>query len=199
MALQAQVNLHPTCCVMVATSATGIHTIEPRIPKGICELTFSAHGVISVFPPRPFHILISSFPEKAMHLPRPMVIAYATRPPIFVMTASSTLHHQPALRASEILDHCALRNKHFVKHEAEQNTALRKALQVEHDKVRNLVEAVHYKPHTDQELQIDERVHQKQNATAQVKNNWSEKVAISSQHHAYRKPFIEMLSQFLCM
>lgn len=56
-------------------------------------MTFAPQGVIDVLPSEPFHVSVTSFSENAMHLQKYMELAYATRPPTSVITASSASHH----------------------------------------------------------------------------------------------------------
>lgn len=125
-----------------------------------------------------------------------MVQTNATKPTITPLTASSTLHHQPSTGAPENLNYFALGNKHFSNSEAEHSTASSKALQTNPDNFRGLVRTVHFKPCTDRESQIDEHVHKKQNATAQLKKRLSNEFAISTQFDTYKKPFTDFILQF---
>lgn len=77
MARKALLQPHTECHVMVITSASGLHTIQPRILEGIRQLTFSANGRIDVVPSQLFYILIYNFFAKVMHLPKHMVLTYA--------------------------------------------------------------------------------------------------------------------------
>lgn len=158
---------------MDTTSASSIHTIEGQTLGGTCQLTMAAHGVMDVLSLSPFHILICSFPAKVMHLSMLMIVAYATRRPTSVVTASSTWTSN---RSPQSLVHSVLCDEHSANCKAEQNTALSKALQAEHENIHKLVAAVHYRPRTDRELQIDKHVRQKQDATAQLKKHCKEEV-----------------------
>lgn len=193
---QALLQSHTKCREMITTPVSGIHPFEPEILVEARELTIPTHCVTDVVPSRPFQILISNFFEKAMHLPKHMVVAFAMVLPASVMTASTTLTHEPPMGAPENLDHSALRDEHSAYCKAEHNTALSKALKAKHDIVHNLVEAVHFKLRTDRESQIDQQKRQKQDPTAQLKKNWRREVAISAQYHSYQKPFINKLSKF---
>lgn len=96
----------------------------------------------------------------------------------------------------ESRDNSALSDEQSVNCEAEQKIAQSEALPAKHDTVHNISGAVDYKPCTVRELQIDEHVRRKQDATAQLKKNLSKELAISPQYHASKKPFIEILSHF---
>lgn len=157
---------------------------------------FFAYVVIDVIPPQPFHILTSNFSANAMHLRKHMVVAYDTEPPTSITTASSDLHCQPPTKTPKRLDCSASRDDRSANGEVEQNAALLEALLERHDNVHNLVKAVNYKPRTDRKPQIDEHTRQKQGPIARLKKICSKAVAIFEQYHAYKKLFIDMLSQF---
>lgn len=125
-----------------------------------------------------------------------MVVTYATEASISVMNASFPLYHLPPKETLESLDHSELRNKQSAKCKAKLNTALSNALQAKHGNVPSLAGAVYDKSCTDSESQIGEKVRRKQDAIAQLEKKWREEVATSAQYHAYKKAFIEMLSQF---
>lgn len=95
-----------------------------------------------------------------MYLPKHMVVGYAMESSKSLMIASSPLHHQPLIKPSKSLNHSKLRNEHSSNPKAEPNTALSEALHAKRHDVHNLVEAVYYEPRRDQELKIDEHVHQ---------------------------------------
>lgn len=100
IALQGLLQTHTECLVMVITSISGIHIVEPWKLEGIHQLMFATHGVIGVVPSKPFHILISNFFTKEMNLPNRMMVMYVTGSPKSVKTVFSNLHHQPSRRIS---------------------------------------------------------------------------------------------------
>lgn len=121
---------------------------------------------------------------KAMHQSKHMVVAYATVTSTILVTASSTLHNQPLIETPETLHDFALCDDNLAKCKTEQTTAVREALQANHDNVHNLARAVHYKPCPDQESQIDKHVRIEQDGNAPVKKNWSKEATIYLPYHA---------------
>lgn len=172
---------------MITTSASRIHTVEPRIVDKTRQLMISVHGVIDILQSQPFHFLISSFSAKAVHLHKDLVVLNVVGPTTSAMTASSSLHHHLKIGTPESLNHYALRDARADNCKAEHNTALTEALRAKHENVQNLVGVVQSWHRIDRESQIDKYVGQKQNATAQLKKNWSKKVAISAQYHDHQK------------
>lgn len=100
------------------------------------------------------------------------------------------------MRTIRSLNHFLLHNYNSASCGAEHNTALNKAQQADNNKFYNMGKAVHYKPCTNRELQIDKTVERIQDATAQVKKRWSKEISISTQYLFSKKPFMNMLSQF---
>lgn len=83
-------------CILVKTASSGIFTVESRLFEATHQTTFASHGVINVLPSQQFRILLTKFFAKAMYLLKNMMVAYSSRPPTSVITASSTpLHRSP--------------------------------------------------------------------------------------------------------
>lgn len=93
----------------------------------------------------------------------------------------------------ESLDHSVLCDDHSACCEAELNAAISKALKEKQGNVHNLVGVVHDNPYTDQESQNDEHVRREQDAIDKLEKNWSKEVAISTQYHTNKEPFIDKL------
>lgn len=83
---------HIECCVKVTTPVSGIHSVEHKILEGTHQLTFTAHCFMDTLPANS-HILISKISIKLKHLPKHMVVAFATVALMFVITAFSFIHH----------------------------------------------------------------------------------------------------------
>lgn len=56
------------------------------------QIFFAAYGVIGTLSLLQFHILLSNFSVKAMHLPKQIVVAYVMNLPIPLMTQRFSSH-----------------------------------------------------------------------------------------------------------
>lgn len=61
----------------------------------------AAYGAIDALSLHPFHILLSNFSAEAMHLPKLVMLAYATDSPANVMTPRSSPHQQTSMETLE--------------------------------------------------------------------------------------------------
>lgn len=134
--------------VIATLSASGIYTVEARIFERTCRLMLLANGVVDVLPSLPFYSLIFNSSAEALHLPKQMVIAYATGPLPSVTTASSALRHQLPIGTPREFGSVRVTHNHSACWEAEHHTALSEALQAKYDNFHNILEAVYYKPFT---------------------------------------------------
>lgn len=75
-------------------------------------MTPPAHAMIVVLPLQPLHNLVTRFFPKAMQLKKYMVQAYATHPPIYVVTAMLTTYNDSRMNTLSNVDQSEFRDEH---------------------------------------------------------------------------------------
>lgn len=141
-------------CILITATACGINIVEPKTFEKRRQVTFTTHGVIEVLPSQPFHILVASLFENAMHPPKHMMAHDLLRPwwlpcPLLFIILF--------LRAPKSVEPNANSVVHPAPCKASKITAHRK-VQLSNGKMTGnphiLVAFVHYKPTIDRKLQI---------------------------------------------
>lgn len=179
--------------VSVTPSASGIHTVKPVVAGNSRVMLSAADCVIHTLPSQPLHIFLSNLSSKAMHLPKRIVLGYATSPSTAVTTSKSSLPQQSPMRTTVKADKSANGDANF----AESGTDFIDG--EEKDANNNLAAAVHYRPLTDKKSQVQRHVCVLQNETTKSKVNWRKEAAISAQYRAYWEPFANMVSELQFM
>lgn len=141
--------VHTESPVLATIPASCTPTTEPRILKGSIQLKSVAYGLINVKLLQLLHIVVINFSTIATLLSNRMVVVFATGPPTALIAASATLHHKHSIKVPDGLVHSALGHGESTSCEAKPNTARSRVLQVLHNNVYDLIEAVHYKSRTD--------------------------------------------------
>lgn len=131
-----------------------------------------------------------------MHLPKPRVESYATRPPKSVMNVSLIPSHANLSETFESLDDPAKSDENSAIYKTNHHAAISEALWAKCNIAYKLVGTVLYEHCIDRESQSNKHLLKPQDSNAQLKNDWKESVAISGQYRAYKKPLVKITLQF---
>lgn len=92
---------------LVTITTSGFNTVKPWLFERTRQVTSALNCVNDVLAIYSFHILVSNFSAKEMHLTKIMMVAFATGPPAAVITVSFTLSYRSTMRTLDSVDQAA--------------------------------------------------------------------------------------------
>lgn len=150
----------------------------------------AAYDDTETLPWPPFHILQSCFYAKAMHLPKQMVVKYATDPPTAVKTTKPSPHQQHLTNTPKRVGKSTQSEASSAGSDTETTNGEEKGAN------NSIAAAVHYNHATDRESQVRRHVRIRRDETSELKKDWCREVVISAKCQGYRKLVNSMLSNF---